>query len=201
MSREEAEALLRRYTTQTTIIDNGPNRFKHLDVDILEDGKKIGSYQRNYPSLIRTFLPFVQNSQVYALYSPDYTATRLMRLPDCADIGGEGRDEEGFCPAEYFIPYDPEKGLIGKWGFLSGCVWGDDSSWKVQHIDLSQAAQGVLRREERFGYLPTPSRLPLREAINLEFYREDDEYQEVEFSIRRLYSMKQGKFQDEGYDP
>lgn len=160
----------------------------------------IGSYRRNYPSLIHTFVPFVQDNQVYALYSPDYTATRLMRLPDCEDIGGEGRDENGFCPAEYYVPYDPEKGLIGKWGFLSGCVWGDDSSWKVQYIDLAQAAQGVLRCEARFGYLAAPSHLLLREAVNLEFYREDDEYQEIEFSVSRLYSMKQSKFEDEGYD-
>lgn len=55
-------------------------------------------------------------------------------------------------------------------------------------------------REERFGYLPTPSDLPLEKAINFRHYREEDEYGEIEFSVRRLYSMKQGKFEDEGYD-
>lgn len=197
MSREEAEALLRRYTTQTKTIDRGVEGFNHLDVDILDDGRKIGSYRRNYPSLIHTFVPFVQSDRVYALYSPRYTATRLMRLPECEDIGGEEPHSEGFCPAEYYVLYEPAKGLIGNWGFISGCVWGDDSSWKVQYLDLSRAAQGVLEREERFGYLPTPRRLLLREAINLDLYREDDEDQEIEFSVGRFYNMKQRKFQDE----
>ncbi len=202
MTRDEAEALLRRYTTETTPIDNGQGRWKYLDVDILEDGRKIGSYRRNYPSLIHTFAPFVQGGQVFALYSPHYVVTRLMRLPDCQDIGGEEPTPsgEGFCPAEFYVPFDPERGLVGEWGFVSGCVWGDDSSYKVQYLDLSRAAEGVLAREDRFGYLPTPSRLPLREAVNLEFYRADDEYQEIEFSMRRLYSMKQRKFEEEGYD-
>lgn len=200
MSRDEVEALLRRYTTRTITIDNGPGRFKHLDVEILEDGRKIGSYRRNYPSLIDTFVPFVQGDHVYALYSPHYTATRLMRLPECADIGGEEPSNGGFCPAEFYVPYEPERGLVGDWGFVSGCIWGDDSSWKVLYLDLSQASHGVLRSEARFGYLPIFSRLPLREAVNLTFYREDDEYQEIEFSVSRLYSMKQRKFEDEGYD-
>jgi hypothetical protein len=30
---------------------------------------------------------------------------------------------------------------------------GDDSSWKVQYLDLSRVQQGVVRRDERFGYL------------------------------------------------
>lgn len=200
MSRDEAEALLRRYTTRTTIIERGLAGFNHLDVEILHDGEKIGSYRRNYPSLIDTFLPFMQGGHVFALYSPQYTITRLMRLPSCQDIGGEEPCDEGFCPAEFFVPYVPERGLVGVWGFVSGCVWGDDSSWKVQYLDLSEAAQGVLRREARFGHLPTPRRLSLREAVNLEFYRADDEYQEIEFSVGRSYSMKQRKFEDEGYD-
>ena len=33
-----------------------------------------------------------------------------------------------------------------------GCVWGDDSSWKVQYLDLTGIQDGVIRRDERFGY-------------------------------------------------
>ena len=41
----------------------------------------------------------------------------------------------------------------GEFGFVWGCYWGDDSSWKVQYLDLSRVQQGVVRREERFGYV------------------------------------------------
>lgn len=41
----------------------------------------------------------------------------------------------------------------GDFGFVWGCVWGDDSSWKVQNLDLSAVQDGVIRRDERFGYL------------------------------------------------
>jgi hypothetical protein len=45
----------------------------------------------------------------------------------------------------------------GEFGFVWGCHWGDDSSWKVQYLDLSQVQQGVIRREERFGYVELAS--------------------------------------------
>jgi hypothetical protein len=76
----------------------------------------------------------------------------------------------GFCPVGFYVPdwWDLHDGSLipgseywdankewpnGDFGFVWGCQWGDDSSWKVQYLDLSQIQQGVLRREERFGYL------------------------------------------------
>lgn len=46
----------------------------------------------------------------------------------------------------------------GTFGFVWGCIWGDDSSWKVQWLDLSRVAEGVLTREERFGYVELSTR-------------------------------------------
>jgi len=37
-------------------------------------------------------------------------------------------------------------------GFVAGCVWGDDGSWKLKYIDLSRADEGVLAVDDRFGY-------------------------------------------------
>ena len=51
-------------------------------------------------------------------------------------------------------------------GFVAGCVWGDDSSWKLQYLDLSRAAEGIVRREERFGYLELPAGRPLAELVD-----------------------------------
>jgi hypothetical protein len=82
-----------------------------------------------------------------------------------SDQGGRG-----FCPVGFFVPdwWDVNDGSIipgseywdadrewpnGDFGFVWGCEWGDDSSWKVQYLDLSRVQQGVVRREERFGYV------------------------------------------------
>ena len=167
-------------------------------MEILLDGEKIGSYRRNYSSLFDTCVPFFLDGRVYALYSRDYTSTRLMRLPECEDIGGEEPHQDGFCPTSYYVPYDPAKGLLGRWGFICGCIWGDDTSWKIEYLDFSQAAEGILKREARFGYLELASNLTLREAVNLAGYNEDDEYGEIEFTVRRVYFMKEGTFEKRG---
>ena len=36
---------------------------------------------------------------------------------------------------------------------LFGVARGDDSSWKVQYLDLSAVEDGIIRRDERFGYV------------------------------------------------
>jgi len=41
-------------------------------------------------------------------------------------------------------------------GFVSGCAWGDDSSWKIQFLDLSEAHKGIIKRDSRFGYIEMP---------------------------------------------
>jgi hypothetical protein len=66
--------------------------------------EQIGEYVRNYTTLFHTFYPFVVNDKTYALYSPHYTATRVMELPTCKDVGGEEPASGGFCPVDYFVP-------------------------------------------------------------------------------------------------
>jgi hypothetical protein len=53
--------------------------------------------------------------------------------------------------SKYWTP--DEEWPTGDFGFVWGCYWGDDSSWKVQYLDLSQVQQGVIKRQERFGYI------------------------------------------------
>lgn len=154
-----------RYTVRT----RQQKRHGPLEVMILRDGEEIGRYERNYPSLFRTFYPFLLRGQELALYSRNYSCTRLMKLPECEDLGGEDPARGGFCPTGYFVPYDPAAGLHGEFGFVSGCLWGDDSSWKVEYLDLLQAQQGRLNRDARFGYVELPDRLTLAEAIHCDW--------------------------------
>ena len=117
----------------------------------IETGEQVGSYERNYP-FMNTFHAFKSNGKWYALYSKHYTATRVMSLPDCKDLGGEEPSSVGFCPVEYYVPNSEaigeeegqEGNISGSFGFIAGCVWGDDTSLKLQYLDLSNIKNGLI---------------------------------------------------------
>jgi hypothetical protein len=52
-------------------------------------------------------------------------------------------------------------------GFISGCVWEDDSSWKIQYIDLTGIADKILNISDKFGYWEMPHNLSLRECVDM----------------------------------
>jgi hypothetical protein len=51
-------------------------------------------------------------------------------------------------------------------GFVAGCVWGDDSSWKVQVLDLRDASNPV--RTDALGYFVLPDGMALRDAVRFD---------------------------------
>ena len=211
---------------------------------------QVGEYERNYPSLFHTFAPFHLDGRDLALYSPDYTCTRLLELPSCRDIGGEDPDGNGFCPVDFFVPHfveleyhvddgprkrrriqmpkpenlaprtvpvrfparsgHPERVenhheapagplTYHRFGFVSGCIWGDDSSWKLQYLDLSQAATGVVRREERFGYVELPDGVRLEKAVDLSDYQSnptEDYAHEVRITRTQRFDLRTGHVVD-----
>jgi hypothetical protein len=218
------EIVVDRYKVKTVTRPNKPGQWNSLICEIYEDDKKIGEYLRNYSSLYNTFFPFKRNEQWYALYSKDYTATRVMTLPDCKDYCGEEADSFGFCPVNYYVPrykrisyemkfdykagkkvdpyYDvlvdyywdekefqesidyhknnPEKNLKfdSEWiycpfGFVAGCVWGDDSSWKIQFIDLSKLNEKKITNTAKFGYIELPYNMDLKDSIDMRLWEED----------------------------
>jgi hypothetical protein len=186
-----------RYTSKET----RPGCWNILDVEIIEreTGKVLGTYERNYSSMYRTFHPFILRGKWYALYSNSYTSTRIMSLPDCKDIGGEQSTCNGFCPTDYYVPEtwncslthddtcprnidDYTKPCNCKsstvwhfperiYGFIAGCFWGDNRLWKIQYLDLSRADEGIIIREERFGYIELPENLNLSAAIDFNVQR------------------------------
>jgi hypothetical protein len=232
-------------------IKNRPGTWDSLQVGVFRisgDAEiQVGEYVRNYSGLLDTFCFFVRDGKTYALYSPDYTTTRIMELPSCKDIGDEDPIPSGFCPVEYFIPtftifeyHDLQKKVqqsrinnpkpeelvpkpfslyplnerTGKrepvevkprivtpltfypFGFVAGCIWGDDSSWKVQYLDLSRAPEGILKREEHFGYLELPDGTSLGKAIDMKSYLYDDSYEQISIASQRRFSLSTGKVID-----
>jgi hypothetical protein len=212
----------------------------------------LGEYVYHYPNPHRAFHPFKLRGNWYALYSSHYTATRLMSLPDCKDIGGEEPHSGGFCPVDFWVPplhyserlHDPgcprdtkptdftkpctcsivhrqgcpinpktrvqNQSCICKeewdehwkshtiWhlpervhGFVAGCVWGDDSSWKIEYLDLSKADEGVLKREARFGYIKMPDYLYLDKAIHYEM--DDEQSPRITIDVQRHFNLYTGK--------
>jgi hypothetical protein len=138
--------------------------------------EQLHEYVRNY-AMLQTFEPFRQGGRELALISRDYTKTAVLDLASGEVIAEEadtfhanGSSGAGFCPVGFYVPdwWDLHDGSVipgsetwtqenewptGDFGFVWGCHWGDDSSWKVQYLDLSRVQQGVIRREERFGYV------------------------------------------------
>lgn len=134
--------------------------------------EKICEYERNYCNYaMQTFEPFRQGSREFALISRDYTKTAVLDLGSGTVIAEEiDSYGDGFCPVGFYVPdwWDVNDASIipgseywnadrewpnGDFGFVWGCQWGDDGSWKVQYLDLSQVQKRLVRREERFGYL------------------------------------------------
>jgi hypothetical protein len=137
-------------------------------------------------------------------------------------VAAEEPASTGFCPVGFYVPdwWDvngslEEGGTLpgsGRWkadyewesgnfGFVWGCIWADDWSWKVQYLDLSGIRQGLLQREERFGYLV----LDTGEAEGREVWRDAREFIHVAhysgrwrvgFRTRQTFDLDTGELQD-----
>ena len=89
--------------------------------------------------------------------------------------------------------------LYYPFGFVAGCVWGDDSSWKIQFLDLSEIQTGAIKRDARFGHIEMPNNMSLREAINMGDYKYDltDEISYIIIAAQRRFELMSGKVIDE----
>jgi hypothetical protein len=191
--------------------------------------EKICQYERYY-ALLRTFEPFRQGSRDFALISRDYTKTEVLDLESGNVIAEEVDEPEGlpgggFCPVGFYVPdwWDVNDGSVipgsehwradyewpnGEFGFVWGCHWGDDSSWKVQYLDLRQVQQGLIRREERFGYLELATVGFENPCFNLERtelqksvppfieLRRNNGMTQVTFAVEMAFDLESGKCQE-----
>lgn len=157
---------MEKYYIQTSPIKNKPGQWNSTLCEIYNSkGEKLGEYIRHYNGFAKeTFFWFTQNEKDYALYSGDYNTISVMSLPDCKPIKLNPdcvSQLQNFCPVEIYVPrfkdsgpgreqlhkayeeYDNYSGF-STLGFVAGCVWGDDSSWKLNLLDLSNIDRGEL---------------------------------------------------------
>ena len=196
-----------RYTTRVTTITH-QRGWDTAHVDVLDGDAVIASYDRNY-RMLQTFEPFRQGDRSFALISAHYTATSVMDLGTGQIVAAEEPSPNGFCPVGFYVPdwWDLHDGTklpgsthwrpaddewpAGDFGFVWGCVWGDDSSWKVQYLDLSSMRDGVIRRDDRFGYvkLATNTKLEPGDFIRCSSWQGE---RRVEFYIERGFNLMTG---------
>jgi hypothetical protein len=89
--------------------------------------------------------------------------------------------------------------LYYPFGFVAGCIWGDDNSWKIQFLDLSEIAHGVIKRDARFGYIEMPEGMSLEQAINMGDYQYDltDEISYITIALQKRFDLTSGKMMAE----
>lgn len=172
-----------RYTVRTSAIKNKPGTWDSTKVEILSDGNKVAEFVRNY-AMLGAFEPFRQGGRDYALVSPHYTATSVLDLQTGEMIASEEPAGHGFCPVGFYVPdwwdvhddsilpgskyWDKDdEWPVGDFGFVWGCVWGDDTSWKLQYLDLSDITKGEIRRDDRFGYVEVATQKDPRDFIRV----------------------------------
>jgi hypothetical protein len=203
-----------RFMVEVTEIETGPGALNTLRIDVKnENNINVATYSRNYPAMYRTFEPFHQSGKMFALISSDYTCTSVLDLQTGEVIASEEPSSMGFCPVGFYVPdwwdinddsilpgsnrWSPDNELPkGDFGFVWGCVWGDDSSWKIQYLDLSLIQSGQIKREERFGYLKlaSHSKLDAKEFINCYFV---DGKCKITFAVEQTYDLETGELIDD----
>lgn len=211
---------------------NGPNVIASTMVRVFRRSPEecVAEYERNY-SIMGTFEPFRQAERQYALVAPDYTKTAVIDLATGEVIAEEAEsyydDEEtqsgaGFCPVGFYVPdwWDVNDGSVipgskywnkryewpqGKFGFVWGCHWGDDSSWKVQYLDLSRIDEGVVTRDDRFGHVELATigfqspvlqpqfDIPPEGSKPPPFIRASGERPSVTFAVEQAFDLRSGK--------
>ena len=188
------------------------DKWTTLRVEVLDGDRVIATYNRNY-AMLQTFEPFRQGERDFALVSPDYTTTAVLDLSNGEIVAGEEPNPGGFCPVGFYVPdwWDLHQGSIlpgsmhwsddhewptGDLGFVWGCVWGDDSSWKVQYLDLSGVQNGVLHRDDRFGYVKLAAHPKLEPHEFIRCWRYEGELR-VGFWVEQTYDLLSGRRVDD----
>jgi len=165
-----------KFFVEVTRVENAACEWPSARIEVFARNQggeptRLCSYERNHAPF-QTFEPFRQGARELALVSRDYTKTAVLDLATGQIIAEEteGVPGNGFCPVGFYVPdwWDANDDSIipgseyfsadhewpnGDFGFVWGCIWGDDATWKLQHLDLRRVQEGVITRTERFGHV------------------------------------------------
>lgn len=68
--------------------------------------------------------------------------------------------------------------------------FGDNSTWKVQHLDLSRVEEGIVTRDDGFGYICLARSVHLQHAIPVWGWPKE---QRVEIAVGTEWDLETGK--------
>jgi hypothetical protein len=197
-----------RFSTKVRVVETGEAILNTLHIDVMDaEGNVVAGHDRNHPGLYDTFEPFRQGERMLALVSPEYTTTAVMDLSTGEILASEEPDDLGFCPVGFYVPdwWDVHDGSVlpgsrpwtnerewpvGDFGFVWGCIWGDDGSWKVEYLDLSRVREGEIARDARFGYLELECHPDLHPR---DYIRCDWRDRSVTFSVPASFDLDSGE--------
>lgn len=93
--------------------------------------------------------------------------------------------------------------------FVSGCIWGDDSSWKIEVRNISKANEGIIEDILEWGYHQLPHGLRLKECVELYAFQQFCDEPEEKCSINakitvtktiRLNRNEKGEYSLKSFD-
>ena|SRR5271168_1763735 len=147
----------------------------HLIVSVYqtnENGEKIkiSQYDRDHHDFFNTFFPFRQDNKDYALISKHYSKTSIIELPSCKMVAEEPWSlKESLCPMDFYVlENNPTI------GFVAGCRYNDDTTYKIEYLDLTNITRGKILRDNRFGYIELSEGIRLKDAIQHTVYNNKD---------------------------
>jgi hypothetical protein len=115
---------------------------------------------------VEFYVPDLFQTSRWSVFDPQSEDLVVKRLPNDTDEQYERKVElrrknrqleEDFLIAAYG----------GQFGIYTGCIWGDDSSWKIRYVDLSRIHEGIVTTDERFGYVELGAIGPLRNNVTI----------------------------------
>jgi hypothetical protein len=107
----------------------------------------------------------------------EYYIPAYVHVKDSYSIDDEKKEFDSYCVDCDYSEEDLDieinsSGFIKlencNFGFLCGCVWGDDTSWKMRYMDLSKVPEKILEITDKFGYCELPRELTLRECVHMD---------------------------------
>jgi hypothetical protein len=117
------------------------------------------------------------------------TISGELRAFDIYQVDHEYTSPEAFV-ADWKTPEFVETKFCN-FAFMCGCVWGDDTSWKLRYIELAGVPNKELLITEKFGYWELPTQSTLRQCINMSSWEPEHDW--IELTRMEHFNLRTGE--------
>ena len=182
------------YLITTQKVDGKQGCWSVTKVEVRRGDTLVFEFTRQYPGFaLETTRIFSLGGQDILVYSENYETLNFFNLTKREAIALDDESKKqihGFCPTEILVPkfaieddiYICDGGITGEFhdfAFVSGCVWGDDSSWKLNILDMRNLLTGEVNyvnnlRELKpeWLYSEIPPGISLAQCVQLDYWND-----------------------------